>query len=96
MENNVTANEIMLMIDHWLRTPQDSYLGSDYGNSLKDILQSPQSAGLADSQIRKLINDVPILSILPRSSINIYSVDVAPDKVHIIIEVYGNKFTFRG
>lgn len=94
--NTITSTEIMKMIDHWLQTPQDGYLGSDYGNNLKEVLQTPHAAGLANAQVKKLIRDVPILSILPRSSINLYTVDVPPDKVYILIDVYGMQFTFTG
>ncbi len=90
----IKETDIVAMIDHWLRTPQDSYLGSDYGNALKDILQSPQQSGLANEQIKKMIKDIPILAMFPRNMINIYSVKDGADKVHLIIEFGSKQFNF--
>jgi len=48
------------MINHWARTPENGYLGSDYGGSviLKKYLNEPQ-AELAINLIAKLQKDVP-------------------------------------
>ena len=35
----ITGTEISEMVEHWLRTPAGSYLGSDYGNNAKDLLK---------------------------------------------------------
>lgn len=34
MNDNITITHIHEMISHWLKTPKNSYLGSDYGNDL--------------------------------------------------------------
>lgn len=96
MNSAITASDVMSMIEHWLKTPQDAYLGSSYGNNLREVLQSPLSAGLANKQIKKMIEDIPILSVFPEGSINIYSVAQSPDKTYIMIDVMGNTFSFAG
>ncbi|SFL02655.1 hypothetical protein SAMN05216302_10271 [Nitrosomonas aestuarii] len=89
MANSIDGKEIQAMVSHWLKTPVNGYLGSDYGQDIKSILQSPLSEGTAEAQIQKLRADVAVLQVLPENSTNLYSVKTAPDKVELIIEVAG-------
>ncbi|SET44564.1 hypothetical protein SAMN05216326_12739 [Nitrosomonas marina] len=90
MANNIIdGSEVQDMVSHWLKTPENGYLGSSYGQSLKDILQSPLSGGTADAQLQKLRTDVPVLQALPANSTNIYSVQTPPDRLDLLIEVAG-------
>lgn len=88
----ITAPDIQNMVDHWLHTPVNGYLGSDYGQDLKALLQQPQLAGLADEALAKLTNDVSVLQILPAGSTNIYGVHTQPDRLDLVIEVAGTAF----
>jgi hypothetical protein len=98
--NNITPQDINAMVAHWLSVPAGSYLGSDYGNGLNDLLQLPISViGLeADKQLAKLLLDVPILAALPEGSINIYRVPTpnATDSATIAVEVLGQIITANG
>lgn len=86
----ITAREIQAMVSHWLHTPVNAYLGSDYGQDANSLLQIPFSnAAEADAFLQKLMTDVPVLRVLPAGSLNLYSVKTAPDKVEIVIEVAG-------
>ncbi|CAK0740651.1 conserved hypothetical protein [Gammaproteobacteria bacterium] len=89
MAATITSNDIMAMVKHWLDTPVNGYLGSGYGNDLKSLLQSPLSAGVADSFLAKLRNDVPPLQLLPPNAINLYGRQSAPDRLDIFIEISG-------
>lgn len=80
------------MVKHWLHTPACSYLGSDYGQDAKALLQHPQSAGLADGFIQKLRSDVPILGLLNSQYVNLYALPEYPDKTHIMLEVAGRNY----
>lgn len=89
----ITAYEIQDMVRHWLETPPNGYLGSSYGAGLKDLLQQPMSAGMADQFIVKMIEDVPILGSLPAGAINIYAEEVGNDSQRIIIDLNGTMIT---
>lgn len=91
----ITAVDLQDMIRHWLSTPTGSYLGSGYGNNAGDLIANPQSMGVADSFIKKLINDVPILQILPKGTINVYGISSPPDKMQLVLEVAGSEFSIN-
>ena len=77
------------MVRHWLNTPVGSYLGSDYGNDAKSLLQRPLSEGVADAFLAKMRQDLPVLQALPAGALNVYAVGTPPDRVDLFIEVAG-------
>jgi hypothetical protein len=85
----IPASDLVDMTSHWLATPLNGYLGSDYGQNVTDMLQKPLASGLADAVIAKLRNDVPLLGAQPRGAVNIYAQDTGPDKRNLYIEVAG-------
>lgn len=85
----ITGADIQAMVRHWLETPVNGYLGSGYGQDIKSLLMNPQAAGVADSFLAKLREDIPILQQLPPDSLNLYAVGTYPDKQTIVIEVGG-------
>ncbi|MDF0506518.1 hypothetical protein POK33_37835 [Burkholderia cenocepacia] len=87
--DKITGIDAQGMVSHWLETPVNGYLGSGYGNNVRDMLQSPQRTGGADAVLNKLKKDVPLLGALPRSAVNMYAVDTGPDKRRYFIEVAG-------
>lgn len=92
MENNVTGLDIQNMVGHWLKTPLNGYFGCDYGQDLKALLQNPQLEGQADAQIAKLKADLPVLTVLPSGSVNIYGTHTGVDNLNLFIEVAGTIF----
>lgn len=92
----ITENDIQSMVAHWLRTPVNGYLGSDYGQDIKSLLHLPQSDGSPEAQLQKLRSDVPALQSIPEGSINLYSVNSAPDRLDLIIEVAGMAIQIPG
>lgn len=94
--STITGSDIQDMVQHWLHTPVYGYLGSDYGQDLKALLQRAQNDGSADEQLNKLRADVPVLQVLPQGSTNIYAVTVGIDKTNLIIEVAGTAFAVDG
>ena len=85
----ITGNEIQGMVSHWLHTPVCAYLGSDYGQDVKALLQQPQTDGAPDALLQKLRSDVTVLQALPAGSINLYGVQTPPDRLDLVIEVAG-------
>lgn len=90
MADVVSALEIQDMIRHHLRCPPNGYLGSGYGTDLPAELQRPLSGDYADRIIDKLIDDVPILSVLPSDAISLAMSPVpgSNDQVELVIMVY--------
>ena|SRR5437763_13266644 len=86
---NISKNDLVDMIRHWLATPPNGYLGSSYGADLKALLQNPLSTGVADSLLAKMRVDIPLVAALPSSALNIYAVAEGPDKLTIQIDVAG-------
>ena len=85
----ITGNDIQGMVSHWLHTPVCAYLGSDYGQDVKALLQQPQADGAPDAFLQKLRSDVNVLQALPAGSINLYGVQTPPDRLDLVIEVAG-------
>lgn len=94
--SKITGTDIQNMISHWLKAPTFGYLGSDYGQDTKALLQRPQTSAEADEYIAKLRNDVQVLDTLPDGSINLYGVHSGPDRLDIVLEVAGTAFTIPG
>lgn len=83
----IGTNDIARMVQHWLHTPPNGYLGSGYGADVKSLLQQPNSSGLGDAFIDKMMADIPILRQLPRGAVNVYFEQVNKDTKRLLIEV---------
>ncbi|WP_428383702.1 spike base protein, RCAP_Rcc01079 family [Nevskia ramosa] len=89
MASRIDSAEIQGMVGHWLGTPEFGYLGSAYGSNLPIALFAPLAAGRADAILSKLRGDVPVLSLLPPGSVNLFSEQVLPDRQRIFVTVGG-------
>ena len=87
MTAKIAQTDVEKMVRHWLATPVNSYLGSDYGFDKHALLFTPLTMNAADEVIAKLRRDVPVLNMLPPDAINLYSVPLSPDKLHFILEI---------
>jgi hypothetical protein len=92
----ITGHDIQGMARHWLNTPVGSYLGSDYGQDAKSLLQLPQSDGAPEAFLQKMREDVPALQALPAGSVNLYGVPTPPDRLDLIVEVAGQAIQVPG
>lgn len=79
----VTSDEIVDMVRHWLKTPIGSYLGSDYGYD--PVLFLPLSNSGREI-IQKLKKDIPILGSVS-DNIELFSIPVSPDKTQVYIQI---------
>ncbi len=91
IENPLTPEAVLGMVEHWLQTPPDGYLGQSYGQSIRDLLQKAMSTNDGDIIIQKMKRDIPILQRFPNSvNILMQKVDNRPDDAKkILIEVMG-------
>jgi len=92
----ITGNDIQHMVRHWLNTPVGAYLGSDYGQDVKSLLQRPHADGAANAFLAKMRDDVPVLAALPVGSLNLYGQPAAPDKLNLMVEVAGQAIELSG
>lgn len=94
MTATITAKDVQKMVRHWLKTPVNGYLGSDYGQDPMALVNIPfKDSSVADEYLRKLRRDVSILDALPPGSVNLYAETEAPDKERISIDVAGQMIT---
>lgn len=77
------------MVRHWLNTPVCGYLGSNYGQDIKALLQRAISDNGADALLAKLRADIPVIAAMPSGSVNLYSYPVGNDQIRIVIDVAG-------
>jgi len=92
----ITGNDIQHMVRHWLNTPVGAYLGSDYGQDVKSLLQRPHADGAANAFLSKMRDDVPVLAALPAGSLNLYGQSVAPDRLNLLVEIAGQAIELSG
>ncbi|MCM1128931.1 MAG: hypothetical protein NC211_03510 [Alistipes senegalensis] len=92
----ITGNDTQNMVRHWLNTPVGSYLGSDYGQDVKSLLQRPHADGAADAFLAKMREDVPVLQALPAGALNLYGITSLPDRLDLVIEVAGQAIEITG
>ena len=86
----INGSDVQGMVTHWLGCPPNGYLGSGYGSAVQDLLQTPQSGPAADSLIRKVRQDIPIVGNLDGSSVNVYAKTAGADGLDLFFEVAGN------
>lgn len=94
--STITPHLVQSMVRDWLTTPVNGYLGSSYGQDLRRVLHSPLGANLADAQLEKLRTDVPVLTMLPESSVNLYSDSNGIETKRLYIELAGKLLAFEG
>lgn len=87
MKNVIDSRELSGMIEHWIGTPPNGYLGSGYGADPKSLLQQPMSSGLGDQFIDKLATDVPLIGGMPAGAVNVYFQQIDKEKKRLLIEV---------
>lgn len=93
-KNQITGKDVQSMVTHWLQTPVNGYLGSDYGQDALALTQLPLAdITAADAFLQKLRKDVVILDALPSGSVNLFSVQKAPDQRELIIDIAGTGIT---
>lgn len=85
--SGINEQDVLQMVNHWLHTPVNSYLGSDYGFDKHQLLFQPLDMHNADLMIAKLRKDVPVLNILPQDTINLFALPIGPDKLQIFLQI---------
>ena len=78
-----SVQELAKMIEHWIHTPPNGYLGQDYGFNVQSILLRPlsESQMAADYIIAELKQHIPPLRFLNSSQLSIYRETIDNDTV---------------
>lgn len=93
MSKQISPQDIQAMVEHWLKTPINTYLGSSYGFNKSALLFQPLSTATIDEVIDKLKRDVPILNVLDSGAINIFSIPIPPARMALYLQVGDLKFS---
>lgn len=93
----ITPDDIVGMVRHWLSTPVEGYLGSGYGSDVRALLQRPQNdtAALADF-VAKMRRDLPVLSVLPESAVSVSLQARGIDGLELRVDVAGSLIVIGG
>lgn len=83
----ITSNDVADMVRHWLSTPVNGYLGSSYGSDPLSLLQLPNSDGIGDAFIDKMLFDLPVLKQMARGTINVFYETTSKDTKRLLIQV---------
>lgn len=92
---DLSVKDIEIQFEYWIGLTAETVYGENFGNDLHSIIATPHSANIADEQIEKLRDDLPITEIIPQNSINLYSVNIPPDRVDIILQIGDKQFNFE-
>lgn len=85
-----SAEELKQMIEHWLATRPNSYLGYGYGFNLHEMLLKPLTAIEADFILQELKNNVPPLQHLDSEQLAIYRISTERNQIErYAIVLYG-------
>lgn len=60
----IDSSAITGMVEHWLDTPVNGYVGSSYGADIASLLFAPLSDNRADAFLAKMKQDIPVLAML--------------------------------
>ena len=81
------ADDIKRMIEHWLATPPNGYVGVTYGRNPKELLNRPMDDDTANTLLQWMREDMSILKSLPEGSLNVVSTEVNFETKQFFIEI---------
>ncbi|AWL27146.1 hypothetical protein DJ533_00230 (plasmid) [Acinetobacter defluvii] len=87
MNFNLEPLHVKAIIEHWLNTPPNGYIGVNYGRNLAEILLKPMSVDSADLILQWIKEDIPLLRGLSSEELMIMSEDVGFDKKLFYIQI---------
>ena len=81
------ADDIKRMIEHWLATPPNGYVGVTYGRNPKELLNRPMDDDTADTLLQWMREDMSILKSLPEGRLNVVATEVNFETKQFFIEI---------
>lgn len=86
---SIEATDIKNMVEHWLSTPPNSYFGQSYGADVRSMLLKELSADNADSLLKKLRADIPLLNQLNENQLSVSTLTADFDKLYVYLNIGG-------
>jgi len=81
------ADDIKGMIEHWMRTPPNGYIGVSYGRNPRELLNRPMDEDIADTYLSWMREDIPVLKQLSSGDLSIVSENVGHDRKNFFISI---------
>lgn len=79
--------DIKRMIEHWLGTPPNGYVGVSYGRELTQLLFKPMTEDSANTLMEWMKADIPILKQLSDADFRVVSQTIGYDKKRFFIQI---------
>lgn len=79
--------DIQRMIEHWLHTKPNGYIGVSYGRELQALLFKPMTDDSANTLLEWMKADMPILKQLSDANLSVVSQDLGFDKKQFFIQI---------
>ncbi|AYA66853.1 hypothetical protein CDG62_00010 (plasmid) [Acinetobacter sp. WCHA55] len=81
------ADDIKRMIEHWLATPPNGYVGVSYGRNPKELLNRPMDDDTADTLLQWMREDMPILKQLSDNDLRVAHEEVNFETKQFYIQI---------
>lgn len=81
------ADDIKRMIEHWLATPPNGYVGVTYGRNPKELLNRPMDDDTADMLLQWMREDMPILKQLSDNDLSVAHEEVNFETKQFYIQI---------
>lgn len=81
------TDDVKRMIEHWLNTPPNGYVGVTYGRNLTEFLFHPMDEDRADILLSWLKEDIPVLKNVSENNLMVVSENIGIDSKRFHIKI---------
>ena len=85
----LNVKDVERILNHWLATPPNGYIGVRYGRNFKEILLKPMNEDTADTILQWMREDIPLFKSLSSDQLSIVSQEIDIDKKQYFVQVAG-------
>lgn len=85
----IVSADIWAMVDDWLSTPPNAYIGSDFGCDINSLFLKPLGSIVANDFIAKMKKDLPILQSLNAEQLSLYTQSEGFETTIIFLRIGG-------
>lgn len=79
--------DVKRMVEHWLDTPPNGYVGVSYGRNVKELLHRPMDDDTADILLSWIREDIPVFKNLSDNELKIVEEEVNFETKQIYIQI---------
>ncbi|ENV14750.1 hypothetical protein WCE14_08970 [Acinetobacter schindleri] len=81
------TEDLKRMIEHWLNTPPNGYIGVSYGRNPKELINRPMDDDTADLLLSWMREDIPVLKQLDDNDLSIVSEELNFETKQFYIQI---------